>query len=124
MKNVSELLKELRSKSKPLTLDAPRLNRKEKAERDVETSQREYDALTQAIEGPKPLRFLCCRERRGKDQRECPNRHEPRANCRNSHGSKRTDDYRGDCQSSGDRTATPFIKRVQRHLRTSGHESL
>jgi hypothetical protein len=57
MKDASEKLKELEAQIQVYnTRRADAANRKQKAERDVQISQQEYDALTKAIEGLMPLK--------------------------------------------------------------------
>jgi hypothetical protein len=57
MKDASEMLKDLEAQIQVYnTRRADAANRKQKAERDVQTSQQEYDALTTAIEGLTPLK--------------------------------------------------------------------
>jgi HB1/ASXL restriction endonuclease-like protein with HTH domain len=57
MKDAAEMLQELEAQIQAFnTRRAEAANRKQKAERDVQTSQQEYDALTKAIEGLTPLK--------------------------------------------------------------------
>ncbi len=57
MKNASEMLKELEAQIQAFNnRRAEAANRKQKAERDVQINQQEYDALTKAIEGLTPLK--------------------------------------------------------------------
>jgi hypothetical protein len=57
MKDASQMLQELEAQIQAFnTRRLEAANRKQKAERDVQTSQQEYDALTKAIEGLTPLK--------------------------------------------------------------------
>lgn len=71
MKNASEMLKELEAQIQVFNnRRAEAANRKQKAERDVQISQQEYDALSKAIEGLTPLKGFYTIASIGEDTKE------------------------------------------------------